>query len=214
MRAGRPWNATRSPAMRIHRHKGSSWLNISSAARSVARMSSDRRQRRPAEGPLPSQNSGRMNSGTNPGMSNAEATPAFCAWRGCCCRSRTSRRPAAAAPASRERARPWRPPIARCSAPGRSAAATPPRRATGRWARSRSAHRARRSGRSARRVSRRGAPAPAARRPRWLRARSTGPRGRGAKPEPWRAPRPGCRSVRPRSASAGAARSGADRLRR
>ena len=39
MRAGRPWNATRSPAMRIHLAKPSSSGNSSSTARSVAAMS-------------------------------------------------------------------------------------------------------------------------------------------------------------------------------
>ena len=47
-------------------------------------------------GPLPSQKSGRMYSGTKPGMSNASATPALLApARGCCCRSRRSTAPRA-----------------------------------------------------------------------------------------------------------------------
>ena len=49
----------------------------------------------PRNGPLPSQNSGRMKAGTKPGKSKAFSTPAsFAHWRGCCCRSRRSRAPA------------------------------------------------------------------------------------------------------------------------
>ena len=61
MRAGRPWKATRSPASRIQRARPSSSGNSSSTARSVAAMSAgspDRATQR--NGPLPSQNSGRM----------------------------------------------------------------------------------------------------------------------------------------------------------
>ena len=61
MRAGRPWNATRSDAMRIQRASGSLSGNSSSTARSVAPMSAgspDRATHR--NGPLPSQKSGRM----------------------------------------------------------------------------------------------------------------------------------------------------------
>ena len=72
MRAGSPWNCTRSPARRIQRHSASSSANISSAARSVTRMSSGSPESAAQRnGPLPSQNSGRMYSGTKPGMSNA-----------------------------------------------------------------------------------------------------------------------------------------------
>ena len=39
MRAGRPWNATRSCAMRIHRHSDGLSANMSSASASVAAMS-------------------------------------------------------------------------------------------------------------------------------------------------------------------------------
>ena len=80
MRAGRPWNATRSAASRIQRHSASSSANISSAASSVAWMSAGSPESAAQRnGPLPSQNSGRMYSGTKPGMSNAFATPAFTA---------------------------------------------------------------------------------------------------------------------------------------
>ena len=61
MRAGSPWNAMRSPAIRIQRARLSSSGNSSSTARSVAAMSSgspDSATQR--NGPFPSQNSGRM----------------------------------------------------------------------------------------------------------------------------------------------------------
>jgi hypothetical protein len=61
MRAGNPWNATRSPAMRIHRARPLFSGNSSSTARSVRRMSSaspDSATQR--NGPAPSQNRGRM----------------------------------------------------------------------------------------------------------------------------------------------------------
>ncbi len=61
MRAGRPWNAMRSPAARIQRASGSFPGNSRSTASSVAAMSRgspDSATHR--NGPLPSQNSGRM----------------------------------------------------------------------------------------------------------------------------------------------------------
>ena len=61
MRAGSPWNATRSAAMVIHLRSCSSSGNSSRIARSVAAMSAgspDSAAQR--NGPLPSQKSGRM----------------------------------------------------------------------------------------------------------------------------------------------------------
>ena len=61
MRAGNPWNAIFSPAACIHRASRSSSGSSSRTARSVAAMSAsspDRATHR--NGPLPSQNSGRM----------------------------------------------------------------------------------------------------------------------------------------------------------
>src|SRR5512146_1107580 len=80
IRAGSPWNATRSCAIRIQRPR--CWLsgNNSSTRRSVRRRSAgspDSATQR--NGPFPSQNSGRMYSGTNPGISNASPTPASAA---------------------------------------------------------------------------------------------------------------------------------------
>ncbi len=61
IRAGRPWNATRSPASRIQRASCSSSGNSSSTARSVAAMSAGSPESATQRnGPLPSQNSGRM----------------------------------------------------------------------------------------------------------------------------------------------------------
>ena len=54
MRAGRPWNATRSPARRIQRWSGSSSGKSSPIARSIAAMSAGLPgERGPPEGPLP-----------------------------------------------------------------------------------------------------------------------------------------------------------------
>src|SRR3989441_1280583 len=81
MRAGRPWNATRCCASVIQRRNGSLSGNSSSTRRSVrcsSRGSPDNATQR--KGPFPSQNSGRMYSGTKPGISNASATPASRAW--------------------------------------------------------------------------------------------------------------------------------------
>ena len=74
IRAGRPWNCTRSPAMVIHFRSRSLSGNSSRIARSVAAMSAgspDSAAQR--NGPLPSQNSGRMYAGTKPGNSNARS---------------------------------------------------------------------------------------------------------------------------------------------
>ena len=74
MRAGSPWKCTRSPAMVIHLRSRSLSGNSSRIARSVLRMSSglpDSAAQR--NGPLPSQNSGRMYAGTKPGNSNARS---------------------------------------------------------------------------------------------------------------------------------------------
>ena len=77
MRAGSPWNWMRSRASVIQRRRCSSCGNSSSTSSSVRAMSAgspDSATQR--NGPFPSQNSGRMYSGTKPGMSNASATPA------------------------------------------------------------------------------------------------------------------------------------------
>ena len=69
MRAGRPWNATCFCASGIQRCSRGSSGNSSSTASSVAAMSAgspDSAAQR--NGPLPTQNSGRMYSGTKPGI--------------------------------------------------------------------------------------------------------------------------------------------------
>ena len=79
MRAGRPWNATRSRASRIQRAQRRRPRETSRERRAVGRGRGPRGSpERTAQrnGPLPSQKSGRMYSGTNPGMSNASSTPA------------------------------------------------------------------------------------------------------------------------------------------
>ena len=68
MRAGKPWNAMRSPAMSSQRCRCALSGNSSLTLRSVAWMSSgspDSATQR--NGPLPSQKSGRMYAGTKPG---------------------------------------------------------------------------------------------------------------------------------------------------
>ena len=74
MRAGSPWNCTRSPAMVIHFRSRSLSGNSSRIARSVAAMSAGSPESAAQRnGPLPSQNSGRMYAGTKPGNSNARS---------------------------------------------------------------------------------------------------------------------------------------------
>ena len=68
IRAGRPWNWTRSCACRIQRARLSFSGNVSSTARSVTAMSAgspDSAAQR--NGPAPRQNSGRMNAGHEAG---------------------------------------------------------------------------------------------------------------------------------------------------
>ena len=68
MRAGRPWNAIRSFAMRIQRCRPSFSGNSSTIARSVAAMSSGLPESAAQRnGPMPSQKSGRTYASTNPG---------------------------------------------------------------------------------------------------------------------------------------------------
>ncbi len=72
MRAGNPWNAMRSPARSSQRASDALSGKSSRTLRSVFAMSSgspDSATQR--NGPLPSQNSGRMYAGTKPGKSNA-----------------------------------------------------------------------------------------------------------------------------------------------
>ena len=77
MRAGSPWKCTFSPAFRIQRASGSLSGNSSRIARSVAAMSAGSPlSAAHRNGPLPSQNSGLMYAGTNPGKSKARAYPA------------------------------------------------------------------------------------------------------------------------------------------
>src|SRR5216684_6590109 len=76
MRAGSPWNLTFSCAALIQRTRAASSENSSTIARSVTAMSSgspDSATHR--NGPLPSQNRGRMYAGTKPGNSNARVLP-------------------------------------------------------------------------------------------------------------------------------------------
>ena len=77
MRAGNPWKATRSRASVIHRVRcslsGNSW-STSSSVRVRSAGSPDSATQR--NGPFPSQNSGRMYSGTKPGIAKASVTPA------------------------------------------------------------------------------------------------------------------------------------------
>ena len=76
MRAGRPWNLTFSPAIRIQRARGSLSGNSSSTARSVAAMSAGSPETAThRKGPLPAQKSGRTYAGTKPGKSKARAQP-------------------------------------------------------------------------------------------------------------------------------------------
>jgi len=77
MRAGSPWNATRSRARVIQRRKCASSGNCSRTSRSVRYRSwGSPESATHRNGPLPSQNRGRMYSGTKPGISKASATPA------------------------------------------------------------------------------------------------------------------------------------------
>ena len=81
MRAGRPWNATFWRAIVIQRCSPSFSGNSDSTASSVAAMSAgspDSAAHR--NGPLPSQNSGRMYAGTKPGNPYASCSPARNAW--------------------------------------------------------------------------------------------------------------------------------------
>src|SRR2546422_486082 len=81
MRAGNPWKATRSPASRIQRARCSFSGNSSHTKRSVRRISfGSPLSATQRNGPLPSQNRGRMYSGAKPGVSNAAATPASLPW--------------------------------------------------------------------------------------------------------------------------------------
>ncbi len=76
IRAGSPWNATRSWAARIQRPRWSLSGNRSSTALSVTAMSfGSPESAAHRNGPLPSANSGRMYAGTNPGNSNARPYP-------------------------------------------------------------------------------------------------------------------------------------------
>ena len=80
IRAGSPWNCTRCCASVIQRRKCSFSGNSSSTSRSVrcrSLASPDSATQR--NGPRPSQNSGRMYSGTNPGIAKASVTPASAA---------------------------------------------------------------------------------------------------------------------------------------
>lgn len=80
IRAGRPWKATRSPASLIQRASDSFSGNRSRMARSVAAMSAGSPESAAhRNGPLPSQNNGRMYAGTNPGKSKARWYPPSCA---------------------------------------------------------------------------------------------------------------------------------------
>lgn len=74
MRAGRPWKCTFSWAILIQRCSDSFSGKRSSTALSVLAMSCgspDRAAQR--NGPLPSQNSGRMYAGTKPGKAKARS---------------------------------------------------------------------------------------------------------------------------------------------
>ena len=74
MRAGSPWNATRSSAISSHRCRRVSSGNSSDTARSVFAMSSGSPESAAhRNGPLPSQNNGRTNAGTNPGYAYARS---------------------------------------------------------------------------------------------------------------------------------------------
>ncbi len=83
MRAGSPWNAMRSPAMSSQRCRCASSGKSSRTFLSVRRMSSGSPESATQRnGPFPSQNSGRMYAGTNPGNANASVTPSsFATWR-------------------------------------------------------------------------------------------------------------------------------------
>ncbi len=74
IRAGSPWNSTRSAAMVIHLRSFSSSGKSSRMARSVAAMSAGSPESAAhRNGPLPSQKSGRMYAGTKPGNSKARS---------------------------------------------------------------------------------------------------------------------------------------------
>ena len=76
MRAGKPWNATLSWAARIQRCRWSLSGNRSITAWSVAWMSlASPESATQRNGPLPSQNSGRMYAGTKPGKAKARSYP-------------------------------------------------------------------------------------------------------------------------------------------
>ena len=83
MRAGKPWKATRSCAMRIQRASDLSCGNNFNTASSVARMSAGSPESATQRnGPRPVQNCGRMYAGTKPGNANALVKPASRArWR-------------------------------------------------------------------------------------------------------------------------------------
>ena len=77
MRAGRPWNLIFTCASAIQRRRCSSSGKSSSARSSVRLMSfGSPESATHRNGPFPSQKSGLMYSGTNPGMSNALLSPA------------------------------------------------------------------------------------------------------------------------------------------
>ena len=93
---GSPWNLTLArqvdPALRMS--SGEQLQHQVVGARECRRIARNAAQR---NGPRPSQNSGRMYSGTKPGKSNAFFTPCSRRRYGCCCRSRRSPSPSSAA---------------------------------------------------------------------------------------------------------------------
>ena len=98
MRAGSPWNCTRSlreldPAPQMRVRPGTARARPASVTRDVLRIA---RERDPAERPLAlAEERPDVRRARSPGMSNASSTPASCATcRGGCCRSRRRRAPA------------------------------------------------------------------------------------------------------------------------
>ena len=80
IRAGRPWKCTFSRAFSIQRARSAFSGKVSSTASSVTAMSrGSPESAAQRNGPAPRQKSGRMNSGTKPGISNASLMPRWSA---------------------------------------------------------------------------------------------------------------------------------------